>query len=72
MNANSTLRSLGEVAYLKGWQASKSTITADLDRAEQNYIRKNGSTFLDYFTRGWVDYSSGNSNWVADNEREES
>jgi hypothetical protein len=48
-------------AYNAGWNASKRSVTCDLEAAEDRFTRKHGRTFHDAFVCGWTDYASDNA-----------
>ena len=45
-------------AYNLGWNASKTTKTYNLDKAESRFMAKNGQEFGASFAYGWIDYAS--------------
>lgn len=49
----------GLQAYRKGWDASRRTITCDLEAAERRFLVKWGESHHDDFVRGWCDYAAG-------------
>lgn len=47
-------------AYRKGWDASKRSISCDLEAAEDRFTNRYGFTFHSAFVAGWTDYASDN------------
>jgi hypothetical protein len=45
-------------AYLRGWNASKRTTTANLEAAEARFVAKHGAAMHSEFVAGWTDYAA--------------
>ena len=54
-----------KAAYTRGWNASRTTKTFDLDAAEDRYIRQHGNAYSGDWLDGWTDAASGNPKWES-------
>jgi hypothetical protein len=52
-------------AYEKGWRSSAST--AELDDAEDRYLRRYGKAQIEAWTDGWYDMAAGREKWHLTN-----
>lgn len=57
-------------AYRKGQEASRRTVTGDMDAAEARFTARYGSEYADAWIAGWSDYSVDGVNRVTDWEGE--
>lgn len=49
--------------YDRGWQASRRSVTCDLDAAQGRYEQAHGGQYVDFFIIGWTDYAVGNDKY---------
>jgi hypothetical protein len=53
-------------AYLRGWNASRRSVTADLEAAEGRFIARYGAAMHGEFVSGWTDYAAGHEKFESE------